>query len=104
MSAQFSSAVVFSVMTTLVAIFAWIYARDRQPRARYWMIGWIAILIHFLSALLGNLHIIPPSVDDWCYCVLLIAAASFLRSVSDGFATTARQRVFWGLMLLPGIA
>ena len=103
MSAQFSSAVVLSVMTTLVAMFAWIYARDRQPRARYWMIGWIAILIHFLSALLANFHVIPPSVDSWFYCVLLMAAASFFRSVADTFGTAGRQRVFWCLMLVPGI-
>jgi hypothetical protein len=104
MSAQFSSAVVLSVMTTLVAMFAWIYARDRQPRARYWLIGWIAILIHFLSALLANFHVIPPRVDGWFYCVLLMAAASFFRSVSDAFGTAARQRVFWCLMLAPEIA
>ncbi len=104
MSAQFSSAVVLAVMTILVAMFAWIYVRDQQPRPRYWMIGWIAILIHFLAALLANFHVIPPRVNSWCYGALLVAAASFYRSVSDTFRTARRERVFWYLMLAPGIA
>ena len=35
MVAPFNRILVVFVMTILVAIFAWIYARDRQPRAKY---------------------------------------------------------------------
>jgi signal transduction histidine kinase/DNA-binding response OmpR family regulator len=104
MAAPFNRILVVFVMTVLVAIFAWIYARDREPRARYWLIAWIAIEIHFASALLGALHLIPPGLDAWLYCVLLVAAASFFQSVSTGCDTTHRRAVFLALMLAPGIA
>jgi hypothetical protein len=82
MAGPFNRILVVFVMTILMAIFAWIYARDRQPRARYWLIGWIAIEIHFASALLAAFHVISPVLNDWLYCVLLVAAASFFQSVS----------------------
>ena len=102
-SDQFSSVVVLFVMTTLVSMFAWIYARDRHAEAQYWVIGWIAIQIHFLSALLGKFHLIPDILDSWAYCVLLAAAASFFRSVSGAFGTRRRQQVLWCLMLAPAV-
>ena len=104
MAGPFNRILVVFVMTILMAIFAWIYARDRQPRARYWLIGWIAIEIHFASALLAAFHVISPVLNDWLYCVLLVAAASFFQSVSGACGTARRQMVFWGLMFAPGIA
>src|ERR1035438_3493788 len=104
MVAPFNRILVVFVMTILVAIFAWIYARDRQPRARYWLIGWIAIEVHFASALLGAFHVIPAILDSWLYCVLLVAAASFFHSVSGACETARRRTIFWGLMFAPGIA
>jgi signal transduction histidine kinase/CheY-like chemotaxis protein len=104
MVAPFNRILVVFVMTILVAIFAWIYARDRQPRARYWLIGWIAIEVHFASALLGAFHVIPAILDSWLYCVLLVAAASFFHSVSGACQTARRRTIFWGLMFAPGIA
>jgi signal transduction histidine kinase/DNA-binding response OmpR family regulator len=91
-------------MTILVAIFAWIYARDRQPRAKYWLIGWIAIEVHFASALLATFHVISDFLNDWLYAVLLVAAAAFFHSVSESCRTTRRQTIFWGLMFAPAIA
>jgi signal transduction histidine kinase/CheY-like chemotaxis protein len=91
-------------MTILVAVFAWLYSRDRQPWAKYWLIGWIAIEVHFASALLSAFHIIPPILDNWLYCVLLVAAASFFQSVSGVCETARRRMIFWGLMFAPGIA
>jgi signal transduction histidine kinase/DNA-binding response OmpR family regulator len=91
-------------MTILVAIFAWIYARDRQPRAKYWLIGWIAIEVHFASALLDTFHVISPVLDNWLYCVLLVAAAAFFHSVSGACQTARRRTIFWGLMFAPAIA
>ncbi len=104
MVAPFNRILVVVVMTILVAIFAWIYARDRQPRAKYWLIGWIAIEVHFASALLATFHVISDGLNDWLYCVLLVAAAAFFHSVSRAFQTARRPTVFWGLMFAPAIA
>jgi signal transduction histidine kinase/DNA-binding response OmpR family regulator len=104
MVAPFNRILVVFVMTILVAIFAWIYARDRQPRAKYWLIGWIAIEVHFGSALLDSFHVISPVLDNWLYCVLLVAAAAFFHSVSEACQTGRRRTVFWGLMFTPAIA
>ena len=104
MVAPFNRILVVVVMTMLVAIFAWIYARDRQPRAKYWLIGWIAIEIHFASALLATFHVISATLDNWLYCVLLVAAAAFFHSVSGACETTRRRLVFWGLMFVPALA
>jgi signal transduction histidine kinase/DNA-binding response OmpR family regulator len=104
MVAPFNRILVVVVMTILVAIFAWIYARDRQPRAKYWLIGWIAIEVHFGSALLANFHVISDRLNDWLYCVLLVAAAAFFHSVSGACQTARRRTIFWGLMFAPAIA
>jgi signal transduction histidine kinase/DNA-binding response OmpR family regulator len=104
MSSHFNHTLVMTVMTTLVVIYAWIYLRDRQLQARYWLIGWIAIEIHFASAMAAGFSWIPPKLNDWLYCVLLMAAASFFLSVSKACATLRRQLVFWGLMFIPGVA
>ena len=104
MVAPFNRILVVFVMTILVAVFAWLYSRDRQPWAKYWLIGWIAIEVHFASALLSAFHIIPPILDNWLYCVLLVAAASFFQSVSGVCETARRRMIFWGLMFAPGIA
>src|ERR1017187_7697872 len=104
MLAHFNQILIITVMTILVAMFAWIYVRDRQPRARYWLIGWIAIEIHFAAEFLASFSLIPPRLDSWLYCVLLMAAASFFLSVSHACSTTRRQLVFWCLMFVPGIA
>jgi signal transduction histidine kinase/DNA-binding response OmpR family regulator len=104
MVAPFNRILVVVVMTILVAIFAWIYARDRQPRAKYWLIGWIAIEVHFASALLATFHVIPPVLDSWLYCVLLVAAAAFFHSVSGACRTARRRTIFWGMMFAPAIA
>jgi len=49
MSPQFEAFVVFGVTTILVSLFAWIYLRDRQKRTGLWMLGWLAILVHFAA-------------------------------------------------------
>jgi Tfp pilus assembly protein PilN len=51
-------------MMILVALFTWIYQRDKQQRVRLWMIGWIAILVHFGVSLLASFHLISSSLAD----------------------------------------
>ena len=104
MFAHFNQILIITVMTILVATFAWIYVRDRQPRARYWLIGWIAIEIHFAGEFLASFSLISPRLDNWLYCVLLMAAAIFFLSVSHACTTARRQLIFWCLMFVPGIA
>src|SRR5437016_14599867 len=92
---KFEQIVVFTVMSILVTLFAWIYVRDRQQRFGLWMIGWIAIFIHFTAALLSSFSLLS---DNWFFflnrATLVIAGVSFLLSVSEVFATRAKRTLF----------
>ena len=87
---QFQRVVTLSVMSILVGLFAWIYVRDRQPRARLWMIGWACIVAHFAGMLLFSFGLIPSRLADWsAYSTLVAAASAFFLSVCQ----TARTRL-----------
>jgi signal transduction histidine kinase/CheY-like chemotaxis protein len=82
-------------MMILVALFTWIYQRDKQQRVRLWMIGWSAILVHFGGSLLESFHLIKSSLADWlAYATLIVAAASFLASVCPNCAMWRWRSVF----------
>jgi signal transduction histidine kinase/DNA-binding response OmpR family regulator len=84
MPPQFGRVVTVSVMAVLVALFTWIYLRDRQQRVRLWMMGWTAIVIHFAAGLLASFSLIPPRLSDWtAYTTLIAAAACFFLSVTE---------------------
>jgi signal transduction histidine kinase/CheY-like chemotaxis protein len=103
--AQFQRIVTLSVMFVLVALFTWMYLRDRSQRARLRMFGWIAIVIHFAGATAAAFHIIPPLLATWqAYATLVVAAAAFFLSVSEFRLTGIRTAVFWGALFLPAIA
>ena len=95
MSPKLEQIVVFTVMSILVTLFTWIYLRDRQQRMRLWMIGWIAIFIHFTAALLNTFALLS---DKWTLffnrATLEVAGVSFILSVSEAFAAP-RKRVFF---------
>jgi signal transduction histidine kinase len=92
---QFGRLVSVSVMMILVALFTWIYQRDKQQRVRLWMIGWSAILVHFGVSLLASFHLMSSSLADWlAYATLIVAAASFLASVFPNCATWRWRSVF----------
>jgi len=104
MPPQFNRILVLAVMTVLVAMFAWIYARDRQARARFWMIGWLAIEVHFGSSVLLGFHRIPPGLALWlAYSTLLVVAACFYKSVSESCSGRASGVLFWGLLFAPAM-
>src|SRR5215467_12042827 len=88
MSSHLEQIVTFTVMSILVTLFTWIYLRDRQQRMRLWMIGWIAIFIHFTALLLNTFGVLA---DKWTFffnrATLEIAGVSFILSVSEAFAT-----------------
>jgi signal transduction histidine kinase/CheY-like chemotaxis protein len=105
MPAHFDRVLVISVMTILVALFAWIYHRDRTPGARLWMMGWIAIEIHFVAAGLFAFSRISSRTSDWvAYATLLVTAACFFLSVTNAFREARQRIVFWGLLFTPALA
>ncbi|HEV2960682.1 MAG TPA: PAS domain S-box protein [Candidatus Angelobacter sp.] len=97
MSPKLEQVVIFTVMSILVMLFAWIYLRDRQQRMRLWMIGWVAIFIHFTAALLNTFSLLS---DNWTLffnrAMLEVAGVSFMLSVSEVFGTP-RKRTFFAL-------
>jgi two-component system cell cycle sensor histidine kinase/response regulator CckA len=95
MSARFEELVVFAIITTLVALFAWIYLRDRQKSTGLWMLGWIAIWVHFAA----------PAFDDFCLPImhftpwiksstLIVGGTCFLLSASEVFIRQRRRIAF----------
>ena len=96
---QFQRVVTLSVMSILVGLFAWIYVRDRQPRARLWMIGWASIVMHFAGMLLFTFGLIPSRLADWsAYATLVAAAAAFSLSVCQTRSTPLDRVLFWAIV------
>ncbi|HSU33712.1 MAG TPA: ATP-binding protein [Bryobacteraceae bacterium] len=104
MSSQLGHGVVFFVMAVLVALFAWIYRRDRQQRVGLWMTGWAAILLDFATSWAFTFALVPQRLRDWMAVFTLeVAGGCFLFSVSRAFAT-ARPRLFLScFVILPAI-
>ncbi|HEV3316830.1 MAG TPA: PAS domain S-box protein [Candidatus Angelobacter sp.] len=104
MSPKFEQIVVFTVMSILVTLFAWIYLRDRQQRIGLWMIGWIAIFIHFTAALLSSFSLLS---ENWFYflnrATLEVAGVSFMLSVSEVFVTLRKRTLFILLVGVPSV-
>jgi PAS domain S-box-containing protein len=95
MSPQFEALVVFGVTTILVSLFTWIYLRDRQPRTGLWMLGWLAILVHFAApAFNANSPRLVPFTLWIKVCTLIIAGTCFLLSVSQVFIQRRRRIAF----------
>ncbi len=95
MSARFEEVLVFAVMSILVALFAWIYLRDRQTRIGLWMMGWIAIFIHFAVPVADDfLPWLKPFTGWIRVATLIVAGTCFLLSVSEVFARKQRRIAF----------
>ncbi|HXM41154.1 MAG TPA: ATP-binding protein [Bryobacteraceae bacterium] len=102
---QFQRVVTLSVMSILVGLFAWIYLRDRQPRARLWMIGWACIVCHFAGMLLVSFGLIPSRLADWsAYSTLVAAASAFFLSVCETPSTSLGRILFWMGIVGPTVA
>jgi two-component system, cell cycle sensor histidine kinase and response regulator CckA len=103
MSPRFEEIVVFVVVTILVSLFAWIYLRDRQKSTGLWMLGWLAILIHFAAPAFDD--VIRPMMPftNWIKVVTLIVAGTcFLLSVSEVFVAPRRRIAF--VVFISGLA
>jgi len=85
-------------------LFTWIYVRDRQQRIGLWMLGWIAIFIHFAADLLASFHWISPI---WGFFIrvatLELAGTCFVLSVSEVYATTRRRMLYFLLVGVPSV-
>jgi PAS domain S-box-containing protein len=93
MSVQSEQIVVFLIATILIALFAWIYLRDRQPRIGLWMLGWSAIYMHFTVAVLFSFALLSIRWTIFLKTsALAIAGISFLLSVSAIY-TDKRKRI-----------
>ena len=92
-------------MVVLVAMFTWLYLRDRQQRVRLWMMGWVAIMVHFASGLLAVFSLIPSHLADWmAYSTLIVAAACFFLSVTEISASRRDLALYLGGTVVPSIA
>src|SRR5437868_2072487 len=95
MSARFEEIVVFGVVSILVSLFAWIYLRDPQKTTRLWMLGWIAILIHFAVPAFDDFFPTLMRFTPWLMIsTLLIAGTFFLLSVSEVFTEQTSRATF----------
>src|SRR5437764_5344346 len=104
MSANLEQIVNFSAMSILVTLFTWIYFRDRQQRIGLWMIGWVAIFIHFASELTeGLFRLSSPWLLFLQVFTLEVAGVSFLLSVSRVYANTRRRGLYFLLVGLPSL-
>lgn len=95
MSPRFEALVVFGIITILVSLFAWIYLRDRQKRTGLWMLGWLAILVHFAAPAFAAYFPSRGPFTAWIMvCTLIIAGTFFLLSVSEVFVQQHRRISF----------
>ena len=95
MSPRFEELVVFGVITILVALFGWIYTREREKRIALWMFGWIAIFIHFAAPAIDDFlpWLVPHTIAVKVF-TLVVAGTCFLLSVSEVFANKRRRFAF----------
>ncbi|HZU31463.1 MAG TPA: PAS domain S-box protein [Candidatus Angelobacter sp.] len=95
MSPHFEEIVVFVVISIMVALFAWTYALDRQKRVGLWMLGWVAIFIHFAAPALDDSLPWVVAYTNWIKAATLILAGTcFLLSVSQVFIQQQRRIAF----------
>lgn len=90
-------------MALLVVLFTWTYLRDRREPTGMWLLGWLAILIHFASGLLTTYALVPSTLSDWVSVTTLVLAGTvFFLSVSK--AGPRGSAAFCALITLPSIA
>jgi two-component system cell cycle sensor histidine kinase/response regulator CckA len=103
-SPQFEQGVNFLVMSVLVTLFTWIYIGNRQQRVGLWMLGWIAIFVHFAAELMASFSLLSLNWTNFIRIATLeVAGVSFVLSVSEVYATTRRRVLYFLLFGLPSI-
>jgi PAS domain S-box-containing protein len=103
-SALFQDVLVLAVMSALVALFAWIYLRDRKHEFGLWLSGWIAIFVHFAAPLVNHFLPMPDAAVEWIkVATLIIAGTAFLLSVSEIFRNRRQRTIFMLATCLPAV-
>ena len=104
MSSRFEQIVTFSVMSVLVTLFACIYLRNREKRVQLWMIGWVAVFLHFTAQVAGSFGLLHGS---WLYffrvAPLQAAGVSFVLSTSGVYASASRRLLYILLVGVPSV-
>ena len=91
-------------MSFLVTLFTWIYVRDRQQRIGLWMLGWIAIFIHFAADLLASFSLLSPNWGNFIRIgTLELAGTCFVMSVSEVYSTSRRRILYFLLTGVPAV-
>ena len=104
MSPRFEEIVVFGIITILVALFTWIYLRDRQKSIGLWMLGWTAIWVHFAApAFLHYLRGMGRFTPLVMVFTLIVAGTCFLLSVSEVFVQQSRRLAFAGFISVASV-
>jgi PAS domain S-box-containing protein len=95
MAPFFEQVLVFVVMSIVVALFTWIYLSDRRREFRLWLLGWIAIFVHFAIPVAAHFVPLSPQWIDWLgITALIVAGTFFLLSVSEVFRKTSQRALF----------
>ena len=80
------------ILGLLVVLFASIYRKRATARLRYWVIGWILVLLHFAALLLPAASARAQElVDSLSISALLLSGLCFLFSASVIFRVPVGQ-------------
>jgi diguanylate cyclase (GGDEF)-like protein/PAS domain S-box-containing protein len=78
------------ILGLLVVLFASIYRKRASARLRYWVIGWILVLLHFAALLLPATTVLGQElIDSLSISALLLSGLCFLFSASAIFQSPA---------------
>src|SRR5438034_745887 len=95
MSPFFEHLVVVGIMSFLVALFTWIYVRDRKQSRGLWVIGWMAMLGHVSTNLFSGSALVSAQWIAFLRILALeIASVSFLLSFSELYTGFRKRGVF----------
>ena len=95
MPVHFEDVLVLVVVSIQVTLFTWIYLRDRQRKFGLWLLGWMAIFVHFAFPVLAIQLAAAQAWMDWMkVATLIVAATFFLLSVSDVFRDKRERFLF----------
>src|SRR5215831_3670885 len=99
MSQVFQDRLVFTMMSVLVTLFAWLYLRERRREFGLWLVGWVFICVHFASPVVANIMALDPGqphpFKEWVDAVTLaLAGTAFFLSVSEVFRELRERLMF----------
>ena len=104
MSPRVEQAAIFVVMSVLVTLFTWIYLRNREKYVQFWMLGWIAVFLHFAAQVAWTFDLLH---DPWAYffrvSTIELAGVCFVLSVSNVFATPGRRLLYFLTVAVPAV-